>query len=235
MNFASSLALCRRRVELSVALLSLVFAHGVGPAQTGPRRPAPKTDTQEWTDVQLTVPLNKSIDFILLGTLRFGRHLTHTVDERIGFNFSYKVNKYFALSPGYTHIAMQPSAGQHGHEDRLSIAGTLNLSKKGYTVSDRNLFERRFRTPQVDATRYRNRLQLEYPFSLRGKSLTLVVSDEVFYDRSLRDWVRNRFLAGARKSFNRHFGADLYYMRQNDGRSRPGDLNVIGTIFRIRT
>jgi len=27
---------------------------------------------------------------------------------------------------------------------------------------------------------------------------------------------------------------DVFYLRQNDGFSRPGDLNVIGTAWRIR-
>ena len=227
---------CSNRVKLFVVLLTplMLFNVDFACAQTATRRPAPKEDTQEWNDVQITVPLNKKVDFLLLGTLRLGRNITHPVDERIGINFSYKINKYFTVTPGYLHIEMQPNENQRSREERLSAAGTLTLPKKRFTLSDRNLFERRFRSPQVDATRYRNRLQLEYPFRLRSQAFTLVISDEVFYDWSLDDWVRNRFLIGARKSFNKHFAADLYHLRQNDGRSRPGDLNVIGTIFRIR-
>jgi hypothetical protein len=226
----------RNRVKLFVVLLTPLMLFNVDfvCAQAVTRRPVPKDDTQEWNDVQITVPLNKTVDFILLGTLRIGRNITHPVDERIGFNFSYKVNKYFTLIPGYLHINMRPTSGQQSHEERLSIAGTLTLPKKRFTLTDRNTLERRFRSPQLDATRYRNRLQLEYPFKLQGTQLTFVTSDEVFYDGSLHDWVRNRFLIGVRKTFNKRFATDLYYLRQNDGRSRPGDLNVIGTIFRIR-
>ncbi|MEJ7712427.1 MAG: hypothetical protein WKF84_21880 [Pyrinomonadaceae bacterium] len=57
----------------------------------------------------------------------------------------------------------------------------------------------------------------------------MFVADEVFYDWSVDDWVRNRFTIGVSKVFNKTFTGDLYYMRQNDGRSRPGDLHVIGT------
>lgn len=226
-----------KRVRLFVMLLAPLALFNVdwASAQTGVRRPVPKEDTQEWNDVQITVPLNKKVEFLLLGTLRLGRNITRPVDERIGFNFSYKVNKYFSLAPGYLHLETQPVEGlPESHEERLSVAGTLTLPKKRFTLSDRNLFERRFRSPQMDATRYRNRLQLEYPFALRGQKLTLIISEEVFYDWSLKDWVRNRFGIGARKTFNKKFAVDLYYLRQNDGRARPGDLHVIGTIFRIR-
>lgn len=30
------------------------------------------------------------------------------------------------------------------------------------------------------------------------------------------------------------YTGELYYLRQNDGRSRPGDLHVIGSVLRIR-
>ena len=69
---------------------------------------------------------------------------------------------------------------------------------------------------------------------IRKAKFTGYVSDEVFYDWSLHDWVRNRATLGASYTFNKHFTGDLYFMRQNDGRSRPGDINVIGTVLRFR-
>ena len=65
-------------------------------------------------------------------------------------------------------------------------------------------------------------------------SLQLFASDEVFYDWSFDAWVRNRFAVGVSRKFNKYFTGDLYYMRQNDGRSRPGDLHIIGATYRLR-
>ena len=62
----------------------------------------------------------------------------------------------------------------------------------------------------------------------------LFVADEVFYDWVVNRWVRNRFSVGGIKVFNKHFTQDFYYLRQNDGVSIPGDLNVIGTTLRFR-
>ena len=61
-----------------------------------------------------------------------------------------------------------------------------------------------------------------------------LVNDEFFYDSVLNDWVRNRFAVGVNHTFNKHLTLDTYVMRQNDGRTRPGDINVIGTTWRIR-
>jgi len=86
----------------------------------------------------------------------------------------------------------------------------------------------------ANSTRYRNRLQLEHPLKVGKTSLQLFASDEVFYDWSVDDWVRNRFAIGLSRRFNQHFTGDFYYTRQTDGRSRPGDLHIIGATYRVR-
>src|SRR5436190_20670842 len=191
------------------------------------------SDTQQWNDVQFYVPLNKQIDFVLLGTLRIGRDISHPVDERIGAGFAFKVGKYLTVLPNYLHITTQPFRGLSLYENRLSVQATVRKPLGKFTLSDRNLFERRLRHPGGDSTRYRNRLQIEHPLLVKEK-LNLFVSDEIFYDWRLNDWVRNRFQVGVSKVFNKHFTLDLYYLRQNDGRSLRGNLNVIGTTWRLR-
>jgi hypothetical protein len=214
--------------------LALAFICGAAPgvsAQVIAR--VVKEDTQQWNDVQVAVPLNKEIDFILTGTWRFGRNVTHLVDRRVGIAFAFRVGKYLTLSPSYLNIVMRPAANRKIDENRLSLAATLRFPLGKFVLSDRNTLERRVRMP-LDSTRYRNRLQLEHPLKFGKTALQLFVSDEVFYDWSFDDWVRNRFTVGLSRRFNKHFTGDFYYMRQNDGRSRPGDLNVIGATYRIR-
>jgi uncharacterized protein DUF2490 len=201
-----------------------------GSAQT----PVPRADTQSWNDVQLTIPLSQKVDFLIQGTLRIGGKLSKAVDERWGFGFNYKLHKYVTLNELYFHREARPPNGRHEVEERLTLGATLSKPLGRFTLSDRSLFERRWRQPQVDAWRYRNRIQLEHPFTIRKVKLTGFVSEEVFYDWSLHNWVRNRFQLGARHTFNKHFTGDLYYLRQNDGRSRPGDVHIIGTIMRFR-
>ncbi len=193
-----------------------------------------KKDTQGWTDVQLIVPLNKKVEFFFQGTLRVGDNLTMPVDERWGAGFNYKLNKYFTLNELYFHREAKPPNGRQECEDRLSFGATLQKPIGKFTLSDRNWFERRWREPQVDAWRYRNRLRLEHPFKINKTKFMWFVSDEIFYDWSAHDWMRNRAAIGASHAFNKHFTGELYYLIQSDGRSRPGDINVIGTTLRFR-
>jgi len=222
------------RVSAAALSLALLLAcAAISSAQT--RRP-PRRDTQVWSDVQLAVPLSKKIDFVMLGTLRLGlgNNFHHFVDERIGMGFSFKVGKYLTFFPNYLHITTHPFDNRFGTEERLTFPLTVRFPLGKFTVSDRNQFERRFRQPQGDSTRYRNRLQIEHPFKINSTKFNWFVADEVFYDWSVNDWVRNRFTLGASHKFNNHFTGDLYYLRQNDGRTNPGDVHVIGTTFRLR-
>jgi hypothetical protein len=258
---------------LGVMLLASIYCRNAsGQAGNSPPPPVPRRDTQQWSDVQLIVPMTSKVDFILLGSLRFGLNLSRPVEERIGISFSYnptksvtfapsylrierqpsagrnffenrlalaatfKATKYITLAPGYLYIHRNFSVGQSDSEKRPSMAVTFTLPRTRFTLSDRNLVERRFRQPQGNSTRYRNLLQLQYPVAIRGTKLTLLASDEVTYDSSYKAWVRNRFQAGFRKQINHHCTADLYYLRQNDGRARalPGDFNVIGLSLAFR-
>ena len=222
-----------RVVILAVALL-IIGTRGLCAAQFSQRASVRKSDTQEWNDVQLAIPLNQSTDLLVLGTLRLGQHVTSPAEERIGGGFNCRIKKYVYLSPTYEYVRTQPGGGRKGHEHRLSFAATFRLPLEKFTVSDRNLVERRIRDPQIDSIRYRNRFQIERPLKLGGLRVLGFVSDEVFYESSVKRWVRNHFTAGVSRRFSKHFVQDFYYARQNDGFTRPGDLNVIGTVLRIR-
>ncbi|MDX6445254.1 MAG: hypothetical protein QOH71_2328 [Blastocatellia bacterium] len=157
-------------------------------------------------------------------------------EDRAAFTATLKANKYVSLAPGFLYINRSFAVGQSDLERRPSVAVTFTLPRPRFTLSDRNLVERRLRQPQGNSTRYRNLLQLQYPFVFRGRHLILLVSDEVSYESALKAWVRNRFLAGIRKQINNYCSADFYYTRQNDGRARalPGDFHVIGLSLAFR-
>ena len=193
-----------------------------------------RSDNQEWNDFLLTVPITRQIDFGILGTLRLGRNWNRPVDERIGVGVSFKLNQYLSASAALIHIGMQPFEGRVVYEDRTSFPITLRVPVGKFIVSDRNQFERRLRHPGVDSTRYRNRLQVEHPVGPKDLKLSIFVANEVFYDWSFNAWVRNRASVGITKVFNKHLTTDLYYLRQNDSHSVPGDLHVIGTFFRFK-
>ena len=242
------------RLQLSLSLVLFFTTAATVCAQSRP--PAPEDDTQFWSDVQLTLPLTdkktpkaskvfEGIDVVLLGTFRLGRDITRPVDERAAVGLDFKVappfkalpDFKFRISPSYLYQAAQPFEGRKGYESRFNIAVMPEYALGGFKLTDRNLVERRFRNSQPDSTRYRNRLGLEYETTFKKRKLVGYARDEVFYDWSAHDWVRNRFSVGTILTFLRdkgRYSSEVYYLRQNDGRARPGDLHVIGTTLRIQ-
>ncbi len=218
-------------------ILVLLMLEGVLAQSTAT---VPENDTQLWTEVQITKTIVKDkIDLILTGTFRLGRNVTHPVDERVAIAIDFKLNKYFKITPGYLYQAAQPFAGRKTYENRLMLAGTLEYQwKNKITLKDRNMIERRLRNSQADSTRYRNQVRVDFPFSIisaKDKKHKFFVADEVFYDWSVNAWTRNRFSVGMNRTFkDKKYTGEIFYMRQNDGRARPGDLNVVGVSLKIK-
>ncbi|HWT02944.1 MAG TPA: DUF2490 domain-containing protein [Pyrinomonadaceae bacterium] len=235
------ISLPKNRFTLRFLTLSaLLLASGLSEAPAQARPPVPEEDTQLWNDLQVAVPVTNQVDFNLFGAFRFGRDVTHLVDRRTGAGFSFRLGRLvkqpgdvLTLAAWYINVITRPAEGRKAHENRLNLAATLRFPVGKVVLSDRNLFERRVRAP-LNSTRYRNRLQIDYPARLKNGQLGVFASDEVFYDWLVNRWVRNRFMVGVSRRFNQHFTGDVYYMRQNDGLSRPGDLHVIGLSYRVR-
>lgn len=218
--------------QVSIAAVFFILLAQTALSQTA----APEEDTQSWNEVQIAVPVNKKLDFNLSAQLRFGRNFRNFVDENlsVGTGFTYKPSKYLQFAPSYSYIVNRPSGNRNAYENRLNLPATIISPKfHGFTVSNRNLFERRWRKP-ANSWRYRNRLQIERVFKPKNFEFRLFATDEVFYDFRVKHWTRNRFTIGVGKPISKQLSLDVYYLRQNDGRSRPGDLHVIGTGLRIR-
>jgi hypothetical protein len=203
-------------------------------AQVTAQLRVPETDNQSWNDLIIAVPMTKKVDFTTQITLRLGDNATQTADQRYGIGFVFRPNKYLSFNPFYFHREARPPNGRHESEDRITLGATVRIPVGKFTIANRSWFERRWRTPQVEAWRYRNRVLVEHPFKISKKNFTWFVSDEVFYDWSLHVWPRNRLSGGVSHIFNKHLTLELYYTRQNDSRTRPGDLNIIWSAWRVR-
>src|SRR5215203_2950915 len=103
----------------------IIFCFGI--SFTNAQTTADEEDFQSWNDVQLTIPVNKRVDFIVTGTLRFGDNVQELVDRRIGGALNFKVNNWLSIQPGYTNIITTPVVGSRRNENRLSLAATYKF------------------------------------------------------------------------------------------------------------
>lgn len=172
---------------------------------------------------------------IFYGTLRFGRNLTHFVDERIGFGIELRANKYLTFTPSYIYRADQPFAGRKEYETRLRFDVGLEKKFKSFSIKDRNRIEQRFRNSRADSTRYRNKFQLIIPVKKDGKeNFAPFVANEVYYEFQSKRLTRNEFSAGIAKKFNPHFTAEFFYLLQNNRGNILKYVNAIGVNLKFK-
>jgi len=191
-------------------------------------------DTQSWNDLQVTIPVHKKADIFFQTTIRFGDNLSRLSEGRVGAGVTWKAHRAFSVSPSYLYIEARNSAGQFRTEHRFVLKGTYKFPTKSFGLSHRSQFEYRARS-SGNSWRYRPSLtfekQLPEKFIPRA---TFFVTEEPFYVSTTGKFSRNRFSLGINKEINSHLSLEVYYLRQNDGFSHPGDLNVIGTGWKIK-
>ena len=199
--------------------------------------PLPRSDNQFWNETQLIINLSEKRDLVLIGGIRLGRDWQRPVDERIGGGIAFKINKYLTIQPTYMFVAYQPFPGREFSEHRAIMNVTGRFRVKRFTIADRNLIEQRIRPTGRDFTTYRNRLMIDHPVSLGRLKFNPFVSNEAWYttqpvESGRFGWSRNRFGVGILKQFSPKFYAEILYLRQNDGISRPGNIHTVMTFFR---
>lgn len=215
--------------KLLFTLIIFGLLAGFADAQT-----VDEDDNQSWNDVQLTVPMSEQFDFYTSVTMRFGKNITRLNDGRFALGFVWKPTKSFSVMPFYWYIRARNANSQFRTEHRLNLRLTYKFPFKKFGLTHRSTFEYRMRRP-ANTWRYRPSLTFEKDIPEKYiKGAKFYLTEEVFYDSGLNRWSRNRFTVGINKTINKNLSVDVYYMRQNDGFSRPGDLNVIGTSWKIK-
>ena len=214
------------------SLAFLLFLTTFAAAQTRTAQPD-KDDNQIWHETVLGVPLTKKLTLNFNGVLRFSGDQQRLTDNRAGFGFSYKFNKNVGAGTSYVYRVTQAVRNRRNYENRFVAYLTLSKNFGKFGVSDRNQYEYQARNSRSDKQIYRNRLQIEREIKLNNFEIKPFASAEVFYDSQFKTFSRLRVIGGASKKLTKILTLDLYYLRQQDGRNRPGDLNVFGSTLRV--
>jgi hypothetical protein len=212
-------------------LLGFVFLSGFAQAQT----PLPQDDEQFWSEAQLSGTLIKDkLDLTFWEFWRHGRGVSFPTDVRTGVGLTIKVNKHLTLQPTYLYLLQRPWPGVKNFSHRLVFDATTKFTLGKFTFTNRHRYEHQLRHGRRNNIDLRERLTIDHPVRVGDFEFKVFVSDEIFHSSIFNAVYRNRLAAGITKNIHPRLSADFYYLRQNDGRSRPGDLQVFGTVLRVR-
>lgn len=223
MKFRSLKWQFRLTVKVMLALAAILFA-GVLFGQTAGRFPHQDFETR--TDFNAAHHLNKTTNFLVGAGLHFSGDQGHVVYREFSTGLAYRWDGYLTFEPYYQYSFSDEPAGRFQSENRLAFAAIVGRTWKHWKASDRNLGERRY-FGNKRAWRYRNRLEFLHPVRIKHRILSVFVWDEVSYSSRARRWYRNRAALGAGRKLSGSMSVQVYYLHQNDGFSRPGDLDGI--------
>lgn len=178
--------------------------------------------------VGVSMPLTDRVDLNVIGAYAGGDAVVKVVQADLPI----RVNKFLTLTPGYFGLFLPPTGGRRDRDHRVRGSATVRLPFRGFNLSDRNLFERRFRMSR-DSTRYRNLIRVERPLEVKGFAFTPFVTDEAFYDFRVRAWTRNHVAVGIRKTFARRYTGDVYYQHESAQNAANNNLVFVGLTIRL--
>ena len=152
------------------------------------------------------------------------------------------LQRHFMVTPGYLFVNVPPSglslltnqtANQSYHENQFRFAGTVLTSWRGFTLSDRNMYVRRFTTTS-EINRYRNKFYVAHSLSVGSYKVNPFVFEEVYHDFVPGKWLRRNWVVAALEMpINRHLTFQPSYIRQDDQFLRS--VNFLGLALIIRT
>ncbi len=208
-------------VLLAVALL-------VGASPT-----ARADDTQQWSELKLVTKCTEHVDLFAATTLRLADAdpTLNRISGQLGFDL--RPVTWLTFSPSYQYIVNEP-ADADKYEHRAALVAALGVPIGSAQATFSTGFEYRIRESREDSWRLRPKLKLKHALGPKDWKLDVYLADELFYDSTEEDFVRNRFFAGLEKKLGDDWSADVYYCRQHAIRSRDPDLNIFGISMKLR-
>ncbi len=190
-------------------------------------------DFQVWNTDAEELKISKSLKITLEEEFRFGDNANNFYYHHYDLGFVYDLNKYLNLGMGYRHI-YEKKSGKFKEENEPYGMATLFWGLAGFKFDDRSRLEYRHFDYQLDAWRYRNKLNIKFPWKFSKMEIQPFLADEVFLNLNGIDLNQNRFFSGLGFNLTKNLKAEIYYLLQTSKSAHKWtDANVLGTKIKL--
>jgi hypothetical protein len=186
--------------------------------------------------VELIAPVQQRVDLKLYGF--FIGELKAPAGQ---FDATIRATKFLSITPSYLYYSV-PASGlnelanlsrgftRRFDEHQFRIDGTVMFSIHKFEISDRNMYVRRFLSTN-EINRYRNRIAVAHPLTVKGHIWKPFTSYEAFYDQG-SGWTKNRVWAGVTVPLAKHVSFQPAYMWEGTRGIKDLHYLMFGLIFR---
>jgi Protein of unknown function (DUF2490) len=153
------------------------------------------------------------------------------LQEVTAFDLDDSKSRPFVVTAGYRYLAAPNSPSTN----RMILTATTHLPVKSASLllSDRNRSDLDWSNGKF-TWRYRNKLEIERPLTIRSYHPAPYSSVEGYYESQYRKWSTTEIYAGCLFPIRRHFELNPYYEHQNNtGKSPNSQLHGIGLTLNV--
>jgi Protein of unknown function (DUF2490) len=200
--------------------------------------------------VELIVPVQEQIDLKL-----YGFYIGELKVPVAQVDVPVRLTKFLTVTPSYMYYSV-PASGlnelapkpvfTHSYEEhQFRIDGTVGFAFRKFEIAARNMYVRRFRpAPLDDSNRYRGRLLIAHPLTVKSHVWKPFTSYEAYYDfrngplRQIPGWNRSRVWSGFTVPVDKHVSFQPSYMWESSDGSKTVNYLLFALIQReteIRT
>jgi hypothetical protein len=196
--------------------------------------------------VELIAPVQQRVDLKF-----YGFYIGEVKAPSAQFDATFRVTKFLSITPSYLYYSVpasgvnelanrSPGFTSRVEERQFRIDGTVMFSFHKFEISERNMYVRRFLPTYTDAkrtlpaqeiNRYRNRIAVAYPLTVRGHVWKPFASYEAFYDQG-SGWTKNRAWTGVTVPIDKHVSFQPSYMWEGTNGIKDLHYVMFGLIFR---
>jgi Protein of unknown function (DUF2490) len=181
----------------------------------------------------LSTPVQKQIDLKL-----YGFYIGDLSVPVAQVDIPIRTTKFLTVTPSYMYywvpasglneLTPEPGGFTDSYkEHQFRVDGTVPFSVRKFEISGRNMYVRRFRpAPANDMNRYRGRISIAHPLTVRGRTCKPFGSYETFYEPNA-GWNRYRLWTGVTLPVNKRVLIQPSYLWE----SAEGNKNIHYVLF----
>ena len=155
-------------------------------------------------------------------------------EEVIGVSLDHRLNKRWSLRAGARYISKQAEPPDSNETRVVLDAKWFHELGNDWLLTDRNRLDIRWLENADEASyRYRNRIQLEKPFSVGAMTWTGFGSYEFYFDTRFDAWQRNRAILGVSIPLGSRASVDIFYGYHAESKPKIEHADAVGIAFGI--
>ena len=198
-------------------------------------------DFQSWNTLELVKSLDSTWEIFFLPEIRIRDNASQLFYHEYRQGVRWKPSKHLQAGLNYL-FARNSSSGKprEEHTGELDVTPKTTLGPLQLSLRGRLALRAIQGSSGEQEWQFRLMPKLAYPTRVAGRTLTLYIADDLFYDYTRAAWNQNRVFLGVSAPVGKRCGAemtvDVYYMLQSQlGKRHDWSSNhILGTKLSVR-